>query len=489
MNQVRLKDLMAPHFYNVHRDIKEGRHTHYKMDGGRGSGKSSFISLEIIYGIMNDPNANGIAVRKIGNTLRESVYEQLLWAIDALGVAHLWKPGVMPLQLTYIPTGQKIIFRGCDDPLKNKSAKLRKGYFKYIWYEERAEFATDEDERSMNQSFMRGGPKFVVFYSWNPPKSLNSWVNQDVLLPEEDTLCHHSTYLTVPQAWLGDEFLNEAEKLKKRNLMAYRHEYLGEAVGTGGKVFDNVTLREITDEEISHFDKIRQGLDFGFAADPLAFVRMHYNKRHRKLYIFAELYGVNIKTRIACEKIRTLNPENIIITADSEEPRSIDSFNDYGLRVMAAKKGPGSVDHGMHFLSEDIDEIIIDPIRCPNAAREFTSYELERDKNGNFKGGYPDKDNHCLIGSTEVLTNDGLKRIDELVGTTGKVHCFDEDTGKAAVSDYKDVRKTRSGAAVYKLELEDGSSVTATEDHLILTLRGWVMLKDLQENDEVIRIE
>lgn len=410
MKEVLLADLIAPQFYHIHRDIKKGLHTHYKLYGGRGSTKSSFISIEIVLGMMKDPSANAAVFRRYGNTLRESVYEQLLWAIDVLGVSHLWKPNVTPLQLTYTPTGQRILFRGNDDPNKTKSMKLRKGYFKYIWYEERAEFQGDEDERKINQSLMRGGPKYVVFYSWNPPKSLDSWVNQDVLSVREDTMCHHSTYLTVPRDWLEEQFFIEADELKKRKPLAYRHEYLGEAVGTGGKVFDNVTIRKITDEEISRFDRIRQGLDFGFAADPLAFVRMHYNRKQRKLYIFAELYGVNIKTRIACDEIKKLNPEHTIITADSEEPRSIDAFNDEGLRVLPAKKGPGSVEYGMRFLAEDIDEIVIDPDRCPNAAREFTSYELERDRNGNFKGGYPDKNNHTIDGTRYAMEADMTRR-------------------------------------------------------------------------------
>lgn len=394
--EIRLSRIIAPQFYKIHRDIMEHRHTHYKLYGGRGSTKSSFVSIEIIFGMMQDPNANAVCFRKVGNTLAESVYEQLLWAIDQLGVSHLWKPTLSPLRLTYIPTGQRIVFRGCDDPNKSKSIKIKKGYFKYIWFEERAEFDSGDDERKILQSLMRGGSRYVVFYTWNPPKSINSWVNQDVLVNDPDTLYDHSTYLTVPRDWLGDKFIEEAEKLKKRDRMKYRHEYLGEATGTGGKVFDNVVIREITDAEISIFDKIKQGLDFGFAADPLAFERMHYNKKQRKLYIFAELYQVSLKTSKAVEEIRKLNPDNRIITADSEEPRSIASFNELGLRVYAAKKGPGSVDFGMAFLSDDIDEIIIDPVRCPNAVREFSSYELERDKNGNFKGSYPDKDNHTI---------------------------------------------------------------------------------------------
>lgn len=408
--EVKLTDLIAPQFYDIHWDIIEGKHTHYKLYGGRGSTKSSFISIEIIMGMMQDPDANAACFRRVGNTLQESVYEQLLWAIDALGVSHLWKPSLSPLRITYLPTGQRIVFRGCDDPNKSKSIKLRRGYFKYIWYEERAEFEGDEDERKINQSLMRGGDHYVVFYSWNPPKSLNSWVNQDVLQVRDDTLCNHSTYLTVPKEWLGEQFFIEANELKKRKIMAYRHEYLGEAIGTGGKVFDNVILREITPEEIAIFDKIRQGLDFGFAADPLAFLRMHYNKKQHRLYIYREIYQVNLKNREAVAKIKKINPENKIITADSEEPRSIATFNEMGLRLIGAKKGPGSVDFGMDYLSNEIDEIIIDPVTCPNAAREFSTYELERDKNGNFKGGYPDKDNHTIDACRYGLEDDMIQR-------------------------------------------------------------------------------
>ena len=404
--QVKLTDLIAPQFYSIHWDIIEGKHTHYKLYGGRGSTKSSFVSLEIILGMMEDPNANAACFRRVGNTLAESVFEQLLWAIDALEVSHLWKVTLSPLRLTYKPTGQRIVFRGCDDPNKSKSIKVRKGYFKYIWYEERAEFEGDEDERKINQSLMRGGDKYVVFYTWNPPKSLRSWVNQDVLDEREDTLCDHSTYLTVPREWLGEQFFIEAEELRKRNPRAYRHEYLGEAIGEGGKVFDNIILRPITDQEVSIFDKIRQGLDFGFAEDPLAYLRMHLDKKHRRLYIFREIYQTHLSTSKAVELIKELNPENKIITADSEEPRSIDTFNENGLRLIPAKKGPGSVDHGISYLANDIDEIIIDPKRCPNAAREFDTYELEKDKNGNFKGGYPDKDNHTIDAARYGLEQD-----------------------------------------------------------------------------------
>lgn len=406
---VKLSDLIAPAFYDLHYDIKQGLHTHYKLKGGRGSTKSSFISIEIIKGMMEDPDANAVCYRKVGNTLQESVYEQLLWAIDALQVSHLWRANLTPLRLTYLPTGQRIIFRGMDDPNKAKSIKIRKGYFKYIWLEERAELDGEEDERKVLQSLMRGGSKFVVFYSWNPPKSINNWVNQDVLYSREDTIVHHSDYRSVPADWLGEQFLIEAEHLKEAKPKAYEHEYLGIAIGTGGQVFDNVVTRKITAEELAHFDKLRNGLDWGYAADPFAFIQSHYDKTHRRLFIFGEVYQVKLSNRKAALQMIKTNPDNKLTIADSAEPKSIADLRELGINIKGAVKGPGSVEYGIKFL-QDLEEIVIDPVRCPNAAREFNGYELERDKNGNFKGSYPDKDNHTIDAVRYSLEDDMPKK-------------------------------------------------------------------------------
>lgn len=394
--QVKLSNLIAPSFYDLHWDIKDHKHTHYKLYGGRGSAKSSFISEEIIKGMMEDPEANAIAMRKIGRFLEESVFEQLLWAIEKFGVSDQWKVRCSPLGLTYKPFGNRIIFRGADDPQKIKSVKLKKGYFKYIWFEERAEFDGPEEERTILQSLMRGGTDYVVFYSWNPPKSINNWCNQDVMDEREDTCCHHSDYRAVPLEWLGEQFFIEAEHLQRTKPKAYEHEYLGIAIGTGGQVFENITVRKITDEEIARFDRIKQGLDFGYGADPLAYLKMHYDKTRKRLFLFGEIYAVKMGNTKLAKELKKFNPLNRMITADSEEPRAIAALQELGIRISGAKKGPGSVDFGMEFLADEIEEIIIDPDRCPNAKREFTGYELEQDKNGNFKGSYPDKDNHTI---------------------------------------------------------------------------------------------
>ena len=398
MAAVKLSKVIAPSFAGVHSDIKKHGHIHYWLKGGRGSAKSSFISVEIVLGMMRDAgkglHTNAVVLRRYGVTLRESVFEQIGWAVNALGVSQLWRDSVSPMSYTYLPTGQKILFRGVDDPTKAKSIKFSKGWAKYLWYEECVEFEGEEKLRNINQSVLRGGADFFVFYSFNPPKSARNWVNQYVAIEREDTLIHHSTYLTVPPQWLGEQFLVEADHLREVKPEAYRHEYLGEVTGTGGEVFANVTLRAITDEEISLFDKLRRGIDWGYAADPFAYNVCHYDKTRRRLYIFREIHKVKLSNRAAADLIK---PEagGARITCDSAEPKSIDEVKGYGLRVVGAKKGPDSVEYGVKWL-QDLEEIIIDPARCPETAREFSGYELERDREGNFKAGYPDKDNHHI---------------------------------------------------------------------------------------------
>lgn len=394
---IQLTDLIAPSFYGVHHDFTNGQHTHYWLKGGRGSTKSSFASIEIVKGIMADPLANATVLRKVGDTLRDSVFEQYLWAIDALGVSALWKETSKPMRLTYRPTGQRIVFKGADKPKKVKSSKFRVGYNKYIQYEETDEFGSMEDIRSINQSLIRGGDHTQVIYSYNPPQSPGNWVNKEVEQQKlrDDTLVHSSDYRAVPKAWLGADFIRDAEHLKKMNKKKYEHEYLGAVTGTGAEVFSNITQRVIPDSELKHFDKIHRGLDFGFAADPLHYTENYYDKTRGKLYIFAEIHTVGLKNRDAVDAVRAINTSNGFITADSAEPRTIAEFEDLGLRIEPARKGPGSIEHGIKWL-QDLNEIIIDPKRCPNTAREFVGYKLERDGNGNLKGAYPDKDNHSI---------------------------------------------------------------------------------------------
>ena len=395
IRRINFNSLIAPSFHAVHLDIAENGHTHYALCGGRGSCKSSFVSLEIVRGIMADSTANGAVIRKIGRTLRESVYEQILWAIDMLGAADLWDSRVSIPELIYKPTGQRIIFRGADDPRKFKSVKCASGYIKYIWYEEADEFSGIKEIDVINQSLMRGSGSFFCFYTYNPPCSASEWVNREFSVPRPDRLFHRSDYREVPSGWLGEAFIAEAEYLKRADPKRYANEYLGEMTGTGAEVFTNVRLEAISDEKLHSFDRTYRGIDWGYGADPFVYIGTAYEHAPRTLYIYQEFYRCGARFDEIAGAIKPLDPANLVITADSAEPRSNDELRARGINIRAAKKGQGSVEYGIRRLC-DLNAIIIDPVRCPNAAREFTGYKLDEDGHGGFRSGFPDRDNHTI---------------------------------------------------------------------------------------------
>lgn len=394
---IKLSDVIAPAFYPVHYDIIDGLHENYDLYGGRGSTKSSFISAEIIMGIMEDPMANAVVFRRRANTLETSVVEQMDWAIEALGVSELWHKTTRPYKLTYKPTGQQVIFRGLDDPQKVKSIKIAKGYFKYLWMEELDEFRGIEDIRSVEQSVLRGGPKYVVFKSFNPPITNSNWANTYVQTPKSGALRHKSCYLDVPEEWLGQKFLDDAEDLKNVNPRAYEHEYLGIPVGTGGEVFDNIEFRAIPDDELKRFDHIYMGIDWGWYPDPFQWIKVHYDSNRRVLYVVDEFRANKMSNQETWEclvKYHGVTNQDLI-TADSAEPKSIGDYRSYGSLCRGAVKGPDSVRYGMKWL-QSLNSIVIDPSRTPYAAKEFREYEYEKNKDGEVLSGYPDINNHCI---------------------------------------------------------------------------------------------
>lgn len=410
MKKVRLSNIIAPHFWGLHRDIKRHGHTYYWLEGGRGSTKSSDISVEIPQLLIMNPECHAVVLRKIGNTIKNSVYPQMQWGIDALGLTSKFRFKTSPHEITYKKTGQKILFFGVDDPQKIKSIKLPFGYVGIVWCEELDQFSGMEEIRNLNQSLLRGGPRFWEFCSFNPPKSQNNWVNEEKLFDDPDRLVHHSTYLGVPKEWLGDRFFEDAEKLRARNETAYRHEYLGEVTGTGGAVFENVEDMMMSDELVRTFDRRYYGLDFGFAVDPLAFVAMYYDAKHEDLYIFDEIYQQKMTNGQAAELITTRSNHGRIL-ADSAEPKSIAEMAALGLRISGARKGPDSIDYGMKWL-QGRNRIYIDKRRCPNTYKEFITYEYEHNKDGQFVSAYPDANNHSIdavrYGLSEVMSHDKI---------------------------------------------------------------------------------
>ena len=394
-------ELWTWNFNDAFNDIVNHRYTDYCFKGGRGSCKSSFVSICIIILIVLFPDINAVILRKYKDTLRTSVFEQMQWAISKLGLDDKFKCTVSPMVITYLPTGQLIHFRGCDNPTKIKSIKVKKGYIGIVWFEESSEFSP-ADIRSVKQSAERGGTKFWIFDSYNPPVSARNWKNADALISNPNRLMHTSDYRTVPSEWLSEAFIYDAEHLLKTNKRLYDNEYLGIATGTGLNVFENITIRKITQNEIDNFDWKYRGIDWGYFPDPFMFVEMSYSVKTKTLYIYDELQLRKHGNLQASEKLKEHltakhgdNYNNIQITGDNTD-KDINDFRSYGWDIRSAIKGGNSVENGFKWL-QSLDAIIIDNERCPNASKEFTEYEYEQDRNGNILTGYPQgQEDHAM---------------------------------------------------------------------------------------------
>jgi len=415
-------DLLAPSFFSVFRDVRDRNHFEYLLKGGRGSTKSSFTSLAFIFLLENNPGIHGIALRQVANTLRDSVYSQLVWAINVLGRGEFYKCTTSPLEIEYLPTGQKIYFRGADKPEMIKSIKPAFGYIGIGWFEELDQFHGQEAVRKLEQSIFRGGELAWCFKTYNPPPTALNWVNKYALIPKENQFQHHSTYLDVPVDWLGKTFIEEAEHLKEVNPLAYEHEYLGKVTGTGGAVFENLEIRAITDEEImgkkmpngrieGGFDRIHEGLDWGYFPHPFSYGKMHYDSTRRILYIFAEYNCTKKGNRKVYDdliKLGLIDRKRLII-ADSAEPKSIGDFREYGANIIGAEKGPDSIDYSIKWL-QSLTKIVIDPVRAPLHAQQFQQYEYLKNKDGEYISEYPDVFDDAIDDTRYAMNNEWRQR-------------------------------------------------------------------------------
>ena len=394
-------------FHWAIRDIRDKEHLEYVFKGGRGSTKSTTVGMTIVELMKNNHDIHAVVCRKVGNTIKDSVYNKIKWAIGKQEFTEKFDSKLSPMEITLKATGQKIYFRGADDPDKIKSINPEFGYIGILWFEELDQFAGPEEIRKIEQSAIRGGNLAWIFKSFNPPKTMNNWANKYVLEPKENRIVHSSTYLDVPKEWLGQPFVDEAEHLKEVNPNAYEHEYMGIANGNGGNVFEYLEIRDITDEEISRMDKIFQGCDWGFFPDPYAFIRLYYNHNTEKIYLIDEIYENKWSNRKSADEILKRKYDDYTITCDSAEPKSINDYRDFGIPARGAIKGPGSVEYSMKWLQTRT--IVIDPKRTPNAYKEFSEYEYERDKDGNVISGYPDENNH-LVDACRYATESLWKR-------------------------------------------------------------------------------
>jgi PBSX family phage terminase large subunit len=379
-------------FVDINRQIKPN--IEYVFEGGRGGLKSSFVAFKIVELIKNNPQMHACITRQVAGTLKDSVYANMKWAINELGLMEEFECKVSPLEIKYIKTGQTIYFRGLDDETKLKSIKPEFGYIGILWKEEKDQMKGDAQERSVNQSVLRGGDESYDFSSYNPPKSKSNWVNRIKLMPNPKRVIHHSSYLEAPAEWLGQKFIDDAAHLKEINPEAYEHEYLGVPNGDGGNVFEYLEIRDITDEEISRMDRIFAGVDFGWYPDAFCYLRTYYDSAREKIYLIDELYVNKWSNSKTADWIKKKGYDDYTMICDSAEPKSVNDFRDAGLPARGAIKGPGSIEYGFKFLQTKT--IVIDPKRTPNAYKEITEYEYDRDKEGNVISGYPDGNDHAI---------------------------------------------------------------------------------------------
>lgn len=414
LRTIKVSELFAPTFHSLHKAANDPNILNIVCKGGRGSGKSSAISQEVIYTLMKHP-VNALVVRFTANALQNSVYEQIKWAIETMGVSHLFKCTKSPLKIEYVPRGNYIVFRGGQDSERLKSLKDAKFPFSVLWIEELAEFKNEDQVTMITNSMLRGeledGLQYKFYFSYNPPKRKQSWVNKKYEPTNQpaNTLVLKSDYRTNP--FISKAFIEEANATKKRNEMRYRWEYLGEAIGSGVVPFDNLEVSNdcITDEMVREFDNYRIGLDFGYATDPLAVVVWHYDKKRRTIYAVDELYKVKYSNRQCADWLKKRGYANDTIYCDSAEPKSIAELRSFGIKnASKAIKGKDSVEFGERWL-DDLDAIVIDPKRTPKIAWEFENIDYATDRDGNVLPRLEDKDNHAIDATRYAFCTD-MKR-------------------------------------------------------------------------------
>lgn len=408
--QLKISDLLTPRFYPLYSAWKSNKYTRLVCKGGRGSAKSTNIALILVVDLMQYP-INTICFRKVGETLRKSVYEQIKWAIKFLGVEEYFEYKLSPLEIIYKERGNKFIFMGVDDPQKSKSIKEAQFPVARYWFEELAEFKNEDEVETVLNSIFRGklenGLIYKGFFSYNPPKMKHNWVNKkyNYSFIENNVYVHHSTYLENPH--ISEEFIKEAEAVKAKDETKYRLVYMGEPIGNGLVPFPNLEIREIEATEISGLEKFRNGVDWGYGVDPLAFVRWGYDKKKGIIYALDEYYGVGLKNRNLANYILSKGYDELVM-CDSAEPKSIDELKEYDISAWGAKKGAGSVEYGEKWLS-DLEAIVIDPKRTPNISREFEMIDYDTDREGNPLPRLCDSNNHTIDATRYAFSNDMKK--------------------------------------------------------------------------------
>lgn len=373
--------------------------------GSRASKKSKTTALNYIYTMMKYPQANLLVIRKTYRTLKDSCYTELKWAVHRFGVDHLWNFTLSPLEATYVPTGQKIYFRGLDDPLKVTSISVDIGCLCWMWIEEAYEITSESDFDMLDESIRGEVPEglykqiTLTFNPWNE----KIWIKKRFFdAPNDNTLAMTTNYTC--NEWLDASDLKVFEAMKKNNPRRYQVAGLGNWGIVEGLVYENWKEEDytlITKKEAQNGkngiirDNLKTicGLDFGYTNDPTAFFMGFLDLENKKLYVYDEFYEKGLSNKKIAEKVKELGYSKEHITGDSAEPKSIDELKSYGLRIKGAKKGRDSIMNGIQWI-QDL-EIIVKP-RCVNFITEVSNYTWDKDKFGNLLNRPIDDFNHLM---------------------------------------------------------------------------------------------
>lgn len=405
---VHLPSIVGKHYGEFWRF--KGRYKAVK--GSRASKKSSTQSLKVITEIIENPNINWLVVRKVERTLRDSCYAQLKWAIHRLKVDNFFKCSTSPLEITYKPTGQKILFRGLDDPLKVTSITVEVGSLCRLWIEEAYEITSEDAFDRLDESIRGQLPKGIyhqVVLTFNP-WSDRHWLKKRFFdEPSKNVLAMTTNYMC-------NEFLSEADLVlfeeMKKNPRRYRTAGLGEWGIVEGLVYENWEERVFDVHEISIRPSVRSafGMDFGYVNDPSTLFCGLVDTVAREIYVFDEMYEKGMSNEDILSKVSEMGYSKERIKADSAEPKSIAYLRKAGLtRIRAAKKGPDSIRAGISIIQDY--KIIIHP-RCVNFITEISNYTWDKDKFDNAINKPIDDFNHLMDAMRYAMEEfDGRKGV------------------------------------------------------------------------------
>lgn len=362
--------------------------------GSRASKKSKTTALRIIYNMMKYDKSNTLVVRKTYRTLKDSCFTDLKWATKRLEVENLWEFKYSPLEATYLPTGQKILFRGLDDPLKVTSITVEYGYLCWAWLEESYEITSEKDFDTLDESIRGELPPhlwkqwMITFNPWNE----HHWLKKRFFDVENDPDILAITTNYKCNEWLDDADLRLFENMKKNNPRRYQVAGLGNWGIVEGLVYENWKEEEFTLDQVIDCESVN-GIDFGYTNDPAAVFIGFIDTEHKKLYVWDEIYKKGLSNKRLYEEIESSHYQKKSFTADCAEPKSIDELRGYGLRVEKSQKGKDSITHGIQYIQDF--EIIIHP-RCVNFITEIGNYTWDEDRLGNKINRPIDDFNHLM---------------------------------------------------------------------------------------------